>query len=319
MKRYSLIPDFLIIGAGKSGTTSIDQYLKQHPQIFIPSVKEPNFFGYENVRVEDLERNNPGEVYQFHKAVKQLDDYLKLFEKATPGQMIGETSNLYLKNQQAPERIRYYNPDVKLIAVLRNPAERLFSRYLHLARENELPKEKFEDCLNKNSTWWQRNDLIPEGFYFQNLARYYDLFPKENLRIFLYDDFKKDPQGLLRDIYAFLEVEVNFQADMSVKYNESGFVKDNLSNKIFGRQGVVVSAAKKILPEGAVNQLKNSIPIQRMLTNVRSRNLIRPSFDPSIKSALLTKVYAEDITKLSKLIGRDLSKWLGTSISSESN
>src|SRR5690606_9216630 len=105
----SLIPNFLVIGAGKSGTTSLDKYLKQHPEIFIPDVKEPNFFGYETTTLADL-NGDPAEIQHYRNSITSLDEYLNLFRAAAPNQLKGETSNTYMYHKDAPARIHFYNP-----------------------------------------------------------------------------------------------------------------------------------------------------------------------------------------------------------------
>src|SRR5690606_26127042 len=171
------MPDFLLIGAGKCGTTSLHYYLQQHPQIFMSAVKEPNFFALEQAQAvnpeEDLQQ-----FFHYPWAVKNLEAYKALFASAESNQLKGEASTMYLYMPEAPQRIKYYVPEVKLIAVFRQPAERLYSRYLHLARENRLPSRDFKDALDKTSIWWQRNDLVKEGFYYKHLSRYFYLFPK---------------------------------------------------------------------------------------------------------------------------------------------
>ena len=100
------------------------------------------------------------EINHYNNSVTNIDDYLKLFEPANEGQLKGETSNTYMYHDKAAERIKHYNPEMKMLAVLRQPAERLYSRYLHLAREDRLPTPNFEDCLDKETIWWERNDLF---------------------------------------------------------------------------------------------------------------------------------------------------------------
>ncbi|HTJ49895.1 MAG TPA: sulfotransferase domain-containing protein [Cyclobacteriaceae bacterium] len=303
------MPDFLVIGAGKSGTTSIDKYLNQHPQIFVPKLKEPNFFGYENTKLEDF-HGNEDDIKHFQRSVTTLDAYQNLFAEAKPGQIKGETSNTYMYHKEAPDRIKYYNPDMKLIAVLRQPANRLYSRFLHLARENRLPSEDFSDCLNKNSIWWQRNDLIKEGFYYKNLSRYFELFPKENIRIYLYDEFQEKSGEIMKEIYEFLGVDKNFEPDQTIRYNESGFVKNKFFNKIIGQGGILSKYAKVLLPQGTMTKLKGSILLKRKINNLRGKNLVRPKMDPEIKKFLTLDVYHEDIINLQRLLNRDLSHWL---------
>lgn len=306
--RFGGMPDFLVIGAGKSGTTSIDKYLDQHPQVFVPRKKEPNFFGYENVNPKDL-GNNPDDLAHFRNSVTTLPEYLKIFEDAAPHQKKGETSNTYLYHPQAPLRIKHYIPDVKLIAVLRQPADRLYSRYMHLARENRTPTPNFEECLNRDSVWWKRNDLIREGFYAKNLEPFTTMFPGDNLRVFLYEDLMTDPVAVMRSIYKFIGVDDQFVPDVSLRYNESGIVRNSFLNKVYGQGGWVSRSLQTVLP-GVYQKLKKNLSLKKRMQNLRRKNLEKRPIDPAVRRALTLDVYGEDIKRLEKLINRDLSVWL---------
>ena len=176
MDNSKLMPDFLIIGAGKSGTTSLNSYLSQHPDIFMSPVKEPNFFAYINTEVSDLD--NLETIKHYEESIRNLDDYSHLFADAGKSQIKGEVSNTYMTRRDSATYIKDYIPKAKIIAILRNPTERLYSRYLHLARDNRLSEiDPIEEGLkNKSSVWWKRNDLIQEGFYYKNLKPYFRAF-----------------------------------------------------------------------------------------------------------------------------------------------
>jgi hypothetical protein len=210
----------------------------------------------------------------------------------------------------APERIKHYNPDIKLIAILRQPAGRLYSRFLHLARENRTPTPDFSDCLDKNSIWWKRNDLIKEGFYYKNLLPFFTLFPKQNIKVYLYEELNDRPEEVLRDIYKFLGVDENFKGDFSIRYNQSGIVKNKFLDKIYGQHGIVSRITKAILPKSGVQKLKGITAIQRFLNTLRGKNLAKPKMDSKIRRWLTTEVYGSDIANLQHLIGKDLSHWL---------
>lgn len=308
-KKFQNGPDFLVIGAGKSGTTSLDKYLGQHPEIFMSKVKEPNFFGYESMSRRDF-ADRPEELAHFDGSVTNIEDYLKLFSNAKPDQLKGETSNTYMYHEQAPFRIKYYIPDVKLIAILRQPAARLYSRFLHLAREDRTPTPNFDDCLNKNTIWWERNDLIKEGFYGRYLARYYQLFPAENIRVYLYEDLQQSPLEVMKSLYGYLNVDAAFTPDVGLRYNESGIVKNRFLNQLYGPGGFVSRSIKKILPQGAMDKLKENLGFQKRILALRGKNLHRPRLDPEIKRRLTHEVYGDDIKQLETIIGRDLSHWL---------
>jgi hypothetical protein len=307
-KIHNNIPDFLIIGAGKSGTTSLDNYLKQHPQIFIPSVKEPNFYGFELTKIEDF-MGDEAEIAYYRSCITTLDDYLKLFQGAGDHQVKGETSNTYLYHDSAPDRIYHYNPDMKLIAIFRQPADRLYSRFLHLARDKQLPTPNFSSCLDRDTIWWRRGDLIKEGFYFKNLSRFYDLFPASNIKVYLYEELNKNAEEVLKDIYRFLEVDDSFQADLSVRYNQSGIVKNKFLDWIYGTQGVAQKTIKALLPTASIEKLRSNIQVQRIVNTLKSKNLERPKIDPEVRRILTQEVYLNDIQKLEKLTNKNLQHW----------
>jgi hypothetical protein len=307
-KKLEALPDFLVIGAGKSGTTSIDKYLDQHPDIYIPRKKEPNFFGYENLQPEE-----PGlsgeDLRHYQNSVTNLKDYINIFSEAAPNQKKGETSNTYLYHPDAPSRIRYYVPDVKLIAILRQPADRLYSRFMHLARENRTPTKKFSDALVKTSIWWQRNDLINEGFYYRHLKRYFDSFPTSNIRVFLYEDFQQRPLEVMQEIYSFIGVDASFQPDVSLRYNESGLIRNKFLNKLYGQGGWLSRSIQNLLPS-LYRKLKTNLALKKKMLALRGKNLEKKEMDPQVRKALTLEVYKEDILNLQSLLQRDLSNWL---------
>lgn len=308
-KKHELIPDFLIIGAGKCGTTSLYMYLRQHPDIYLPKVKEPNFYGYENRKPADFGEGLEN-MQHFRESVTDFESYTNLFRQAAPGQVKGEMSNTYMYHEQAPERIRYYNPDMKLIAILRQPAGRLYSRFLHLARENRTPTKDFADCMNKDSIWWKRNDLIREGYYYKNLLPYFALFPRENIRIYLYEELNEDATSVLRDIFGFLQVDVNFQPDLTTRFNQSGIIKNKLLNKIYGQRGLLTSGFKALFSDSMVDKVKQNAFIQKAINNLRGKNLAKPKPDAAVWNWLTQEVYGEDIRQLQEMIGKDLRHWL---------
>ncbi|WKV12886.1 sulfotransferase [Marivirga harenae] len=308
MNSFKNLPDFLIIGAGKSGTTSVDNYLKQHPEIFISPVKEPNFFGYELNTPKDFE-GSP-QLNHYNSSVTNIDDYLKLFQGASVGQVKGETSNTYMYHEHAAKRIKHYVPHVKLIAILRQPAERLYSRYLHLAREDKLPSKEFADCLDKNTIWWKRNDLIKEGFYGKYLDEYYKLFDHSQIKVFLYEELREDPVKLHQEIFHFLGVNEDFEIDFSITYNQSGFIKNPTVDKLIGSKSPLVTGLKKIISEKNLQRLKDNRFIFKKVNDLRSKNLSKPKLAKELKSKISNEIYRQDILLLQALIDKDLSHWL---------
>ena len=302
-------PDFVIIGSGKSGTTSLDHYINQHPEIFMSPFKEPNFFGFELMDETDF-LDDPNELSYFKSSVTQEEEYLKLFQNSKAYQKVGETSNSYMFHKDACQQLHHHIPNVKLIAILRQPSERLYSRFLHLARINKLPTERFEDCLDtKNKIWWNRNDLIKEGFYYKHLKKFYNTFRPENIKIFFFEELTNNPRKLMRELYEFIGVESSFQPDMSFKLNSSGYIKNKFYDSIFGESKGIIQSARTLLPNCLYSKLKKNHFAMKIKSKIREKNLHKPKLDLNVKNEV-TRIYAEDIINLSRMINKDLSHWL---------
>lgn len=175
-----VLPNFLIIGAAKAGTTSLYSYLKQHPDIFMSSWKEPKFFSLEG---EKLDFQGPSQIINTD-SINNLESYLELFEGVKDETAIGEASPIYLYSPKAPANIKKYIPDAKLIVVLRHPAERAFSSFAHLIRAGyetlsfeEALEEEPQRIKEKWAPLWYYKE---KGFYAQQLERYFELFDRED-------------------------------------------------------------------------------------------------------------------------------------------
>jgi len=217
-------PNFLIIGTAKAGTTSLYRYLAQHPQIYMSPLKEPNFFALEG---QDPDFCGPGDDQFIGRfSVTDPEAYGALFGGVRDEIAVGEASPLYLYSPAAPARICRDLPGVKLIALLRHPVERAYSAFLHLLRDGREPLTNFACALEAEeerirSNWehiWHYRQM---GFYAAQLRRYYRCFRPEQIRVYLYDTFQKDPTGVIADILRFLEVDPTFTPDLSVRHNES--------------------------------------------------------------------------------------------------
>jgi hypothetical protein len=302
------LPNFLIVGAAKSGTTALYQYLKQHPQVYMSSRKESNFFAFEGQEVDFC---GPGDEWISESTITTLEAYEKQFEAATSQKAIGEASPWYLYSARAAQKIHRYIPSAKLIAILRNPANRAFSSYLHVVRDSRerLPFE--EGLLAEEARVAQGWEYIwhyrRAGFYSSQVKLYLDLFPREQMRFYLYDDFSSDPTSVLRDIYEFLDVDTDFVADMSIKPNTTGVPSNQLLGRLLLQPNLLRSAVKVLLPA----QLSYNVA-QR----INQRLLKKPSLDQQTYGQLLSG-FEDDVYALQDLIGCDLSPWLSESIAGE--
>lgn len=304
------LPTFFIIGATKSGTSSLYHYLKQHPDVFMSGVKEPHFFGFEpDTEVWEI-RNGKRQKNSF--IITDYKAYQDLFRTASPAQARGEASVMYMYLPGSATRIKTHVPEAKLIAVLRNPVERAYSAYLHFVREAEEPCATFADALAAEPTrvaegWAARYHYQEMGFYARQLSRFYDEFSAEQIRVFLYDDFKRDPQGVSRSIYRFIGVDESFTPDTTTKHNISGVPKNRLLHQMhhfLKNDHPLKSLAKTFIRPSARSMLK-----RQWLARLESRNLSKPPLSDEL-AAQLTEVYRSDILELQGLLGRDLSHWL---------
>src|SRR5689334_11885254 len=167
------LPNFLLIGAAKAGTSSVFAYLGQHPDVFISPTKEPNFFALAG---QDVHFAGPGDSIVNRVSITRLDEYEALFKSAGKGMAVGEASTLYLYNPGTAEAIRRLIPDARVLAILRDPAERAYSSYLHMRRDGREPVARFEDALAEEDArvhnhWehlWHYSRL---GFYYAQLKR----------------------------------------------------------------------------------------------------------------------------------------------------
>jgi hypothetical protein len=307
MSKQQFLPDFVVIGAGKSGTTSLDHYLTQHPDIFMSPMKEPDFFAYETMDLSGLQGRD---LEHYNRAVKNIEDYQKLFKGATPGQVKGEVSNTCLSSELAVDRMKFYIPNAKLIAILRQPTDRLFSRYMHLIRIGRLPATEFSDVLDRNSIWWRRKDLIPEGYYAKNLSRFFASFPAENIKIILTEDLKKDPNSVMNELFKFLNVDPDYSIDYSVEHNKSGVVANQFYDKTIGSNSFIKKSLKAILPETTYSKITRVPLLKQVTQNLNNANLKPPQKDVGLLKQITHDIYRQDIQELSKLIDRDLSEWL---------
>ncbi len=295
------LPNFLIVGAAKAGTTSLYHYLEEHPEIFMSPLKEPKFitsnflkFPFRGIGDDEVER----------KIIKDFNSYVTLFEDAKKEKAIGEASadNLYYF-EQSPFFIKKFLGDVKIIIILRNPIDRAFSAYTHLVRDGR-EYLNFEEALQeeekrKKENWefiWFYKDV---GFYYKQVKAYIENFSK--VKIYLYEDLKDNQLELIKDIYKFLEVDDSFvPSNLRVKYNVSGVPKNKRLHYLLTKPNPIKKIIKPFIPQRIRRNLLNKI-IQK--------NLLKPKMKLETK-LYLKELYREDILKLQELIKRDLSHWL---------
>ena len=206
--------DFFIVGAPKAGTTSLYNYLNEHPFIYMSKIKEPNYFSHDLISDQGM--------YYTNVKIGSEQKYHSLFSNDSH-KTFGEASVSYLFYKEVPTRIHKYNKNAKIIIVLRDPVERAFSHYLMDLRlglvKCDFSDIIFNDCNCKNKELYFQQYVKVSKYYLQ-VKRYLDLFGKENVQIIDYEDLKKNRLGVLKKIFLFLGVDSNFKADLTKEYNK---------------------------------------------------------------------------------------------------
>ena len=302
------LPNFFVIGAPKSGTTALYDCLKQHPEIYMSPVKEPHFFAFDGQPPVCV---GPAGSFFRQNVVWRPLDYFALFAGVTNQRVVGEASAGYLRSPLAAQRIKQYVPDSKLVVVLRQPADRAYSDYVYRIQRDEETAGSFPEALahedaRRTKGWADKFFYAQNGCYLTQLSAYYNLFRREQIRVYLYEDWKESPQAMLRDLFGFLQVDESFSPEVR-RSNVSLIPKNHLLHTLYMRATSFVRTRLSFLPGAARG---TAVAILQGMNN-RCNLVAPPAIDPEIRHQL-TDWYREEIVSLQDLIGRDLSHWLKT-------
>ena len=311
-----MLPNFFIVGAPKAGTTSLYHYLDQHPRIFMSTVKEPCYFASE-VRREnfapeyrkddsldpvDLKAylRGPRREKRFSGLTTTLEDYSRLFEGVKDEIAIGEASVCYLWSPTAARNIAACIPKARIVAVLRHPAERAWSQYLHGVANGHVRvsfRQHIDACLmSQGKEFSPQHPFLEFGRYYEQVRTYLAVFPPDNLRIYFYDD---GLTAILADLFRFLSVDPSFEIDISRKYLEAAAAGSPTALYRALAKYRIPQALRKLVP----GQIR---PLFRKLA-FRSRTVAPMNAEDR---RFLCGHYREDVTQLSLLLDRDLRSWL---------
>lgn len=264
-----MLPNFLVIGAPRAGTTWIAKNLGEHPAVFVPFKKEIHYFDSHYERGQSF--------------------YESFFDDADDAIAVGEATPAYLHKPEVASRIRSMLPDAKLIVSLRNPVERVYSRYWKSrGRFTENENLSFEEKLA------QKPEFISEGYYVDHLQRYLDLFPRDQVLLLFFDDLSSNPSQFMADIYRFIGVDEDFRSELIDHQINAGAAQKLLVRNRFaywaGR------GFRYLGIHGTARRLEqaNSAKLPDMAMETRRR---------------LIDTYAEKNNRLAELAGRDLSHW----------
>jgi hypothetical protein len=310
------MPNFFIVGAQKAGTTSLYHYLNQHPEIYMSPVKEPRFFAREiNPEGEVVVQTFGGPSRRQPPRFANLDAYRALFQGVKDERAIGEASPTYIYAPGTAERIKKHVPEARAIALLRNPADRAYSAFLHAVQNGSEPLMDFAQALHKEEdrvrdNWGYVFHYRNRGLYHAQLERYFEVFGRENVGVWLYDDLRDDPAGLVSNVFAFLGVDDSFVPDASSRHKSAGVPESSIARATVNAMATGARISRKALPPES-RLFSVIFPfVSKTRQALQGRVLTKPPpIDPEIRRELI-EGYKEDIQKLQELIGRDLSGWL---------
>jgi len=292
------LPNLLIVGAAKSGTTSLHNYLNQHPSVFMCSPKEPHF----------LINNEIGEQ-RIPKGVLNVEDYKFLFKGASAMKYRGESSVMYLSFPEfAIKNInKYLSKNVKIIIMLRNPVERAYSGYQHVKRYNLMESLSFEKALDQSENRYQNiSNMTPAsrylelGMYFEQVKIFIEEF--DDVHVIIYDDYKNDFNSEIDNVFKFLDLDA-FKVNADEKHMVGGWQwKNDWIKSLMMKKNLFKTALKFLLP---FKSLRKSIMVNLKKGNTNKIEKINPETEKWLK-----EYYKSDIEKLSLLLDKDLNNWI---------
>jgi hypothetical protein len=289
-----LLPNFICPGAQKSATTTLYNLLHQHPDVYLPDVKELHFFDNEE------------------KYLKGISWYEKEFFSEVKGEkVIGDITPIYMYLDYIPQRI--YNAlgeNIKFIFMLRNPIDRAYSHYW-MSNRRGYEKESFEKAIELEKDRVRIGNFekinfsyIERGFYSKQIKNFLYYFPKKNMKFILFEDLIWDTSDIMKQILSFLEVDSNISINYNIKSNPAKMPKSIMLRDFIQKPSTLVKETTKLL---IPNKKLRSKAIQA-IENINYRKFKKPDLKLETRYKLL-KIYEEDIKKLENVINKDLSLW----------
>lgn len=295
-------PNFFIVGAPKCATTSLHRYLKTHPNVFLPTLKEPCFF------CTDF----PNEV-----AVDSMDEYLELFTEASDtDSAIGESSVWYLYSEAAGKKLYEFNPDSKLIIMLRNPVEQVQSMHMQCFIEGYENETDFEKAWRLQESRKSGKNLpsscsVEQFLQYKDIASYshqikrlLNIFPREKIKFILFDDMKANPRQVYIETLEFLGLVDDNKQDFKIEKPSQRYKMKWLADLILNQPEWLVALKRPI---------KRLLKTERLAIGsfIYNRNIETGKRKP-LPSALISELkneFRDEVNQTSKLINRDLSHW----------
>jgi hypothetical protein len=302
-------PDFFIVGAPKCGTTSLCKYLAQHPDVFISKFKEPNQFSYDLIEKPIKPR-------------RSIEEYLEFFNDAD-GRICGEGSSLYLYSKIAAKEIYNFNPNAKIIIMLRNPVDFLYSYHNQCVLELDEDIRDFKRAIEAENDRKQgkripKDCTRPSLLFYSEVAkfteqiqRYFDVFGQERVQIIIFDNFIKDTANVYQKTLRFLGIEQQTTPTEFTRYRTTSQVKHMALFRAYKRTIRTIFRAGRVfkfLPFSSHVQMF----LHKIFVKIHKKFMVKKASRPPMDTELrqyLTKRFTSEVEQLSTLIGHDLTHW----------
>lgn len=290
-------PRSFLVGAPRCGTTALASFLNQHPELFVPYVKEPHFFG------SDLTTR---------RGFPTLESYLELFADAGDRHAL-EASTWYLYSKEAAREIHDFRPDARIVAMVRNPVDLIHSWHAHVVLLGIEPIPDFAAALDAEDDRRAGRNL-PHGSpveklqyreiprFAEQIERYVRVFGRERVHVVVFDDFQRDNHAVFADVVEFLGVDPAPRPEVAVVNSNAAPRSRKVQHMIEHQPEIVRRVVRRLLPRRVRHEVRNAV---RRLNASTER---RPKLDPALR-AELTAEFAPEVARLSELLGRDLSHW----------
>ena len=294
------LPNFIISGFPKCGSSALHYYLDNHPEIFMPKQKELHFF---TNKILSKLNQGPGDKATKVSQITMLDDYKKCFKNVNREIAIGDASPSYINYPERFENIKKVLGDPKVIIMLRDPVKRAYSNYLHLKREGRENLEFYEALKNEDN---RKENNYSDFWYYRFNSTYVEKIEKaqkvfSNVLILTQEELNSNPKETIKKIFTFLNVNDDYEpTNLKERYNEGGVYEDNFLTRVFFKQNKIKSQIKKKFPiPVAVKNIKN-----RILSNYKQPT---PTVDPKAEDFII-EACVNDVLKI-KNLGVDVSPW----------
>lgn len=282
----SVLPDFFLIGAARSGTSALTQYLEQHPGIFITDPKEPHYFAF---RQSPPQFCGPGDSYFNRNVVVDDVSYQKLFRNAEPGQITGDASVSYLYYTDSLTGINEANPNARIVCLLRQPVDRAYSAYMYLRSRLLEPDDCFQSAYDREAeriraNWhhlWHYEQL---SHYRSQLEAVQRTFDSEQVLYLTYDEFRESPLAVVSRCYDFLGVDSNFTPATTPESLVSGEPRFRMLQSVL-QSDLLKSCLRPVLPANVRNRIQ---------AKTSRLNISNVALDCSVRSSLTTQ-FQDDI------------------------